>query len=229
VYQLLPLPMPPTSKPKFSPGASAFALLVAFAGLSLPLAKASITYISESAFTSGLAPGHYLNDFDSLSAANAAASPMYFSSGSWSYTASAPSGFWQNDGGIPSSPSLGVISGTESLTITFTGAAVTAVGGNFFAADVTDTPQTSPTVDVVVTFADTSTETISGASAAGFNGIINAIGISQIEIKPGGGGWGLDPYFSSVDHLYVGVPEASSLMALGAGMLLLVGVRRRKP
>lgn len=175
---------------------------------------AATPYSDENVFKAQLADGYFLNDFSSQAPNSGLASPAPFSSGVWAYSASALGGFWVSSGGVPTGPSLGVNAVTQSLTITFTGAPVHAVGGYFFAIDFSDTARVTPTVEVVVTFATGATMTIPGASAAAFVGVISGESISKIVIKPT---WTSSvACFASVDRLYVGSPVTLPLTGLQA-------------
>ena len=184
-------------------------LSAALAFLSLVWAAASVeaaptVYDNEADFTANLAADCFLNDFSGLPA-----DPLYnpsfldYTSDSWSYSVTTQAaGLYANPGGVPTGPSLGTNYRANSLIITFTGAPVAAVGGYFFAANFDGAPETSPTVTVEVTFANGTSMTITGASAATFTGIVGNLAIAKIEIKPT---WGSgDFFFASVDHLYVG-------------------------
>lgn len=95
---------------------------VALAAASVASA-ATVTFTDSDLFLANLAPGSYTEQFaDSFFSGDPSAS---FSGGAFSYNVSAPGGLYGN----------GVFIGTnlpgELLTVTFSGAPVTAIGGNF--------------------------------------------------------------------------------------------------
>ncbi len=94
---------------------------------------AAAVFTSSSAFLAQVAPGAYTENFTSVVDANTNVQ-VFSGPGGFGYTASVPSGqqFYFGAGSLSTNlPSIVV-------TLTFTGTAVTAIGGNFYAIDVAD-------------------------------------------------------------------------------------------
>ena len=173
------------------------------------------TYVSSATFFANVAPGAYTEGFaDPFFSGDPSAS---FSGGLFSYTVSAPGGLYGN----------GVLIGTnlptEALTITFSGAPVTALGGNFWATNISDVFQPVP---VTLTLSDgtVTTFTPSSETVGSFRGFTSAVPILSLQITSTAG------VYAGMDNFTVGsvVPEPGTwlLMGLGVGALLLRQSRR---
>jgi len=179
---------------------------------------------NEATFTSSLAPGYYLEDFSAYSTwSPLGTGPITFtSSNGFSYNiTSTGGGLW----GIPG----GAIStewNTTVVKITFTGAPVNAVGGQFFLSDYSGYDMNG---QVNVTFSDgSSTQVTMSDLTRPFLGYSSNLAIASLSIdsvRPTGD----DTYYPTIDHLYVGsqVPIPAAIWLLGTGLVGLFGVRRR--
>ncbi len=113
------------------------ALCIAAALLKPATAPAATVFTSESSFASALAPGYYLEDFESLPGSHGAlSSPQLFSGGAplFSYQvdtthSSADSSLWLTTQGTKA---ISVALSWDDLVVTLTGAHATAIGGDFF-------------------------------------------------------------------------------------------------
>jgi hypothetical protein len=188
---------------------------VAFAAASAVSAQ-TVTYTTSPAFMANVAPGSYTESF---------ASPFFsgdpsadFSGGGFAYTVSAPGSLYGN----------GTLIGTnlpgEVLSVVFTGAPVTAVGGNFWATNISDVFQAVP---VTLTLSDGTTAIFTPASETvdSFRGFTSAVPITSLTIAS------TAATYAGMGNLTVGVavvPEPGTwlLMGLGLGGLLLA--RRRQ-
>lgn len=124
---------------------------------------------------------------------------------------------------------IGNDTSNTSLTFTFTGAPVTAIGGNFFTTDISDGVKAGP---ISITLSDGTVESYtSSATTPDFRGFISDVPITSFTLAPGGNG-----NFNTVDNLVIGqaaaavVPESGSF-ALALPALAMVGavvIKRRK-
>jgi len=193
----------------------AAAAVVAMAG-----AANAAVFTSAAAFTPNLAPGFFFNDFASVVSGPSA--PLAFSGGGFSYTVGtqvgALSGLF-NDPGVISTDNAG-----DRIEVTFTGAPVTALGGNFWSTDINVFPVAST---VTVQLSDGTTEVFASSSAADFRGFTSLVPISSFSIDAGNTASG-GPAWATLDNLYVGnaVPAPGAIAMFGlAG--LAAGRRRR--
>ena len=194
---------------------------IAFAAAALVFSAAAsaqtITYTSPAAFLATLAPGSYTEGF--ATPPSGAPTTATFSGGAFSYTVGAPGGLYGN----------GTLIGTnlpaETLTVTFTGAPVTAVGGNFWATDVFDAFQPTP-ITLTLSNGTTTTFTPASETVGSFRGFTSSLAISSLTIAS------TAAVYAGMGNLTVGatapIPEPSTwlLMGLGVGALLLRNARR---
>jgi len=118
VFSVLQLPQPERIAMKH-----AFALVALASALLVP-AHAAVVHTSSAAFLSQVAGGAYTETFDTALAD--APRALDFAQGDYAYTAFAGRGLY-GDGNFLSTSTT-----PSSLTISFTGAAVTAFGANFY-------------------------------------------------------------------------------------------------
>jgi PEP-CTERM motif len=171
-------------------------------------------YTSLSAFQALLAPGSYTETFDGL--ANPPAGPVGFSGGGFAYTASAPNDIYL-EGDF-----LGASQIDEALTINFLGGNVRAVGADFFATDINDTP--IPTL-VTITLSDGTVEAFTPTSfAETYRGFVSTLAITSLVISGPG-----QSLYAGLDNLTVGaVPEPTSWALMGLGLAGIIVVARRR-
>ena len=195
---------------------------VHFAVAAVALAAASVasaqstTYTSSAAFLPNVAAGSYTEGFAG-SIAFSGEDSFDFSGGAFAYTVSAPGALYGNG------TFIGTSLPDEELTIAFTGAPVTALGGNFYVTNFSDAFQP---VSVTLTLSDGTVTSFTPTSVAdSYRGFTSAVAITSLVISAPGAS-----LYAGMDNLTVGsaVPEPTSYMlfALGLGGLLLA--RRRQ-
>lgn len=179
-------------------------------------------FTDEATFVAQLQPDFYLESFAGSSfgvpfnnepVANLGPVNGY----AWAATANDPAGA---PSGIFSVPNrISTNSATDIMTITMTGAPVTAVGGIFESTDFDGLPIP---LDVIVTLNDGTTETIaSGTDFRGFTSDVPILSLTVDGVDTGGtNNW------PAVGQFYVGnvIPEPASLSLLLLGGMFL---RRR--
>ena len=190
------------------------------AAISLAAASAvsaqTTVYTSSASFLPNVLPGSYTETF-----ANNAFSgdpTANFSGGAFAYTVSAPSALYGN------TVFIGTNSPNEALTVTFTGAPVTAVGGNFYATNQADAFQA---VSITLTLSNGHVTTFTPTSVAdSYRGFTTAVPITSLVVGAPG-----DLLYGGLDNLTVGaVPEPGTyaMMALGLAAIGGFAARRRK-
>jgi len=202
---------------------SSYRALAATALVSLSASSfaAITTYTDSSAFLAALTPPSYTENFDGLGPAG----PTSYSGNGFSYDISASSGLYA------SGDFLGANQPYETLTITFTSGNVMAVGGNFFATNISDM---FIATSVLLAIDGGAPEVFMPASASdsfrGFTStsVITSLTFSVAEVDFQG-------LYASLDNLTVGttavvnrVPEPTSWMLVGLGLAGLAATRRRK-
>jgi hypothetical protein len=153
------------------------------------------TYTDRTTFLTHVAAGSYENPF--ADAVPGASPPLNYTSGTWAYTVDAsspgPAGGLYNDTGIISTNLA-----ADSIVVTFTGAPVTAVGGNFWATDINVQPTGT---DVTITLSDATTLTFTSTGPTDFRGFTTVAPITSITIEapdvP-------NPEWSTMDNLIIG-------------------------
>ncbi len=176
---------------------------------------ATTVYSSSASFLANVQPGSYTETFTGL--ANPATGPVSFSGSGFSYSASAPSDIYL-EGGF-----LGANQVAETLTIAFTGGNVSAVGGNFFATNISDAFQS---VAITLKLSDNTTVIFTPTSAAdSYRGFASDLNITSLTVSAAGAS-----LYAGVDNLTVGVsavPEPGSWALMGLGVAGLLLARRR--
>ena len=191
-----------------------FVLALGLAALSASSFAVTTVYTSSAAFMANLNPGSYTENFDGLPSSP----PTSFAGGAFSYSVSAPSGLYG------SGEFLGTNLPNEALTITFTSGNVTAVGGNFYATNISDAFQSA---SVTLTLSDSTTVTYTPTSVAdSFRGFTSNVTITSMTM----GAPGVSLY-AGIDNLTVGVtavPEPASVLLMALGVVGLLVARHRK-
>jgi hypothetical protein len=181
---------------------------------------ATTVYTSPAAFGLMLAPGAYLETFTQDEVDIGAL--FSYSGNGFSYDVTA-------DGGASTVYRSGTIIGNNlpnlSLTFTFTSGNVTAVGGQFFIANISDVFQP---VSVTLTLNDGTTVSYLPPGVAGaFRGFTSTVPIASLTMSapPLTG-----QFYNSVDNLVVGsmIPEPGTTAMMALGLLGLLGVARRR-
>ena len=194
---------------------------IAFAAAAFVLSAAAsaqtTVYTSAAAFQAALGLGSYTEGF--ATPPSGAPTTATFSGGAFSYTVGAPGGLYGN----------GTLLGTnlpgETLTVTFTGAPVTAIGGSFWATDINDAFQPVP-ITLTLSNGTVSTFTPLSDTAGNFRGFTTSSAVASMTIAS------TAAVYAGMGSLTVGaaapIPEPSTwlLMGLGVGALLLRNARR---
>jgi PEP-CTERM motif len=206
-------------------------LAVAVLGLVIGAApaRAGFVFTDRAAFLADVQPGYYLEDFNGLPGNTDLGPSVSFSGGGFSYDATNPNDLFTTPS-IAGDVALSTFDSGQSITITFTGAPVTAVGGNIFGSDISGiyTPGA-----ITMQLDDGESITLPNPDPTSFAGFITSSPIVSVSIFPEGFN---SAYWATLDNLIVGqaavtaVPEPSSLISAGiAGVLGLgYGWRRRR-
>lgn len=190
-------------------------------------AGAATVHTSLGSFLPNIAAGYYFEDFNSLSlfAPAIAFGPV----NGYSFTASGLTGvgdyhhggesFISTQGYFPGAPQ------SDDLTITFTGAAVTAFGFNL-RENGNDLSQVVG--DVTITLSDATVVSLTAATFNDFRGFTSAVAITSFTLHST-----TDDMWPGLDNFYVGamahpIPLPAAAGLGGLGLLGLPGVRRRR-
>jgi hypothetical protein len=135
----------------------------------------AIVYGNRNNFVAAIAPGYYQNDFHD---ADGQSGPLQYSdpvSGiAYTVDSSSSTGLWNGNGYIAPNSS------GDKIVVTFTGAPVTAIGGNFWAVDARILP--FPGFEVVITLSDGTTATLTSNGPGDFRGFTATQPIASISI-----------------------------------------------
>lgn len=187
----------------------AIASATLFAGAS----QATTTFHTDtSTFLDALIGGAYTESFNGL---DPLVEPSVFSGLGFSYELSAPGGLYA------SGRDVGTNLPEKTLTITFTGRPVSAVGGNFFGTDIN--PDFLPET-LLISLSDGTAVTWSPVAKSNFLGFTSTVAITSMTLEFA------DFYigrYVTVDNLTVGVspvpePGQWALLAMGLGALSLL-------
>jgi hypothetical protein len=187
-------------------------------------AQAGTVYLNSSTFLAQLQPGYYLENFQGIGL-NLIGSPKAFSSGGFSYTASATSGLYGlYVPGSGTDVALSIDSYFDPLVFTFTSGNVTAVGGYFFPTDASEALVSG---SLGLTLSDATAYTLVNGTPTSFVGFTTAPGVWITSLTVSG----VEPgRYPTVNDLYVGQagggPEPATGALLGGGALLLAGLAR---
>ncbi|MDD1627306.1 MAG: hypothetical protein LUQ26_07525, partial [Methylococcaceae bacterium] len=182
-----------------------------------PLASAATTgFDNEVDFLAQLNSQYYLEDFSTYTYGNpfdgGQLNANYGPVNDYSWTASAPIGLYSNSG------ALSTASSGDTLTITFTGNPVTALGGIFASTDLNGDYILQT---VTVNLSDNTSELLT--TGLGFLGFTSAFAITSLTID---GVDAPDNNWPQLDHFYVGskiaeiapVPVPAAVWLFGSGL-----------
>lgn len=151
---------------------------------------------SRDEFLTHVATGYYENAFDDVT--TGPSDPLSYSQGGFEYTISTQDGALSglyNDVGVISTDQA-----SDKIYITFT-TPVTAVGGNFWATDISVQPTGT---SVVLTFSDGTEETVDVTDASTFRGLTSATPITSLTFDAPDAGTSGPFYWATLDNLIVG-------------------------
>ncbi|TXF97144.1 PEP-CTERM sorting domain-containing protein [Massilia arenae] len=215
VFTELQLPQPERIAMKH-----AFALVVLACTLLTP-AQAAVVHTSSAAFLPQVGGGAYTETFDT--ALSNAPRALDYAQGDFAYTVFAGRGLFGNG------DFLGTSTTASSLTISFTGADVTAFGANFYNTGV---DLAFRAAEIIIALSDgTITRFTPSSVEDSYRGFTSDVAIASVTLSSTDL---LD--FASLDNLTVGawigeapgeVPEPASLGLIGIGLAGLLGQRRR--
>jgi hypothetical protein len=180
-------------------------------------------FTDEATFTAQLLPGYYLENFNSYNKyAFLGYNPIEFGPvNNWEYAISSSTGLYAVQAGAGS---ISTLYGDDTLTVTFTGKPVMAVGGLFFGTDYNGAIVPAK---ISLSLSDGTVEeyTYTNINDA-FRGFVSSIAISSLTINVPGADHENGPY-PTMDHFYVGVPVPAALI-LGMLGLSTAGIKLRK-
>jgi hypothetical protein len=183
-------------------------------------AYADVIYTASPDFLSNVQPGYYTETFDED---YGPMPPRDYGDGAFTFNASAAANLFQVRG------VLSLVTSRVPLVIAITGADVNAIGGNFF---ITNGSGSFRPVGVSVTLSNGTTQTFTPATLEdSYRGFVTDTFITSLTIDIAD----LPYFYITLDNLTIGraadpaaVPEPASLATVGAGLLGLAAVRRRK-
>jgi len=168
-------------------------------------------FTDEASFVAAIPSGYYLENFSSFAKDANPASPLSMGPvNGFSYDISAAGNLYSG-GGNMSSANIVV-----PIVISFTGAPVYAVGGNFW---LTVLDFSTATGSLTIGLADglATMETLTDAIPTTFRGFVSTMPITSITLTPA-------TEFATLDNLYVaGAPVIAAVPAPGAILLVAVG------
>jgi hypothetical protein len=201
---------------------SRFLVAIALGAASfLASAGPTLIYNNSAAFMAQVMPGYsYTETFTSVVDDNTN-TQSFSGPGGFAFTASVPAGEQFYFGADALSTNLPNI----SITLTFTGMAVRAVGGNFFNIDLMD-QLVADSVSISLQDSLGTSTTFTAADLAGsFRGFVSSAAITSMTIT---GSQALGRY-ATIDNLTIGyaLPEPASLALVGLALAGLAATRRR--
>lgn len=182
-------------------------------------APAQVIYMNQAAFNAVLAPGSYTETF--TGPLQLGVQSLSYSGGSgYAYTVTAG-----NANGVYANGNfIGNFNNNNTFTVTFTGAPVRAIGGNFYISDQFDAFVAAP---VTITYSNGTVDTFTPATVNDYRGFSVSAASPAITSLV----MSASPNFNTIDNLTIGtvnpVPEPGSLALCGAAVAGLGWYRRR--
>ena len=200
----------------------------AFVAMALVLcvssALAATVYNNQADFLANVAAGYYLEDFGTPATSYVVTAPFTNGTYTWSVSAGDDIYVWGEDyaSGTPCVGSLGTNGPGYAMTFTFSGAPVTAFGGNLY---LTDQYFGAVSGTAVVSLNDGTQVTLTNPYSTTFTGFTSTTPITSVTLTPDPGS--TVNLYGTVDNIICGayIPEPSALVLLGLGAMALI--RRR--
>ena len=184
---------------------------------------ATAVFTDEGSFLAAIQGGYYLEDFSVFTYGSFVGPSLDFGPvNGFSYTMSAPQDLWSGDGNMSTNVP------DDPITITFTGSAVTAVGGLFWPTDVDGYDLIG---DVDVALSDGTSLSLIDADLSTFRGFVTdgaaftSMSVTSVDFVK----------WPTVDDFYVGQALGEPVVVPAPGALLLgvlglscAGWRRRR-
>ncbi|MGP1311073.1 MAG: hypothetical protein ACTS27_12830, partial [Phycisphaerales bacterium] len=149
------------------------AAVVACAGAAF--AGSATVYTDSASFIANLAAGYYTNGFDN--ALPGPSADLSYSQNGFAYTVGTQTGAISglyNDTGLISTDNAG-----DSISVDFTSGNVFAVGGNFWATDISVLPTGT---DISISLSDGTTVSYTSTGPSDFRGFISDVAITNLTI-----------------------------------------------
>ena len=185
-----------------------------------PLASATV-YTDAGSFLANVQAGYYLNAFND--AVPGPSAPLnYGPVGGFAYTVDAivpANGGLYNDVGLISTNNA-----EDLIRVTFTGAPVTAIGGNFWSTDIAVQPLTAL---VTISLSNGDVESFVSSAATDFRGFTTNVAISSITIDAADDVQNNVFVWSTMDNLIVGAAVPAPACAAPLALMAVVARRRR--
>ncbi|MEF7614014.1 PEP-CTERM sorting domain-containing protein [Aquincola sp. MAHUQ-54] len=150
--------------------------------------------------------------------------PLARSAGGYSYSVDASGGLY----GTGSAADTWLSTSLSGMTMTFGafGGGVRAIGGNFFATDITGFLLEGATVTLTATDADgaTATHLLTNALPSSFAGFVSTAALVSLTVEVDSmGAW------ATANNLVAAVPEPGTYLLMLAGITALVALHKRRP
>jgi hypothetical protein len=193
------------------------AVLAALSAAGFATAGTATVYTDLASFMAQVAPGSYSENFASVPG-GAVPSLSFGPVNGFAYTVGATNlGTLFNDPGIISTNTA-----TDAIEILFTGAAVTAIGGNFWASDINFLPTGT---SITINLSDGTNVNFATTGPSTFRGFIADVAITSMTIdapEEPGNAW------ATMDNLVVGAAIPAPGAAAVLGLAGIAGLRRRR-